>query len=107
VFIPTSSEHQHILESKTDSASGLLVYITIAIAIAIAIANAVAIAININININISINNFFFIPSPHEWLLLFPTLVKSDMKSFYYHYVMSRTDPVVLKCLLQPMLINF
>lgn len=84
MFIPTGSEHQHIFDSKAISASGLLVYITVATATA----TTIAIAININVNINININIlfiYFFISSPHELLLLFPTLViKSDMKSFCY-----------------------
>lgn len=77
MFVPTSCEHQHIQDSKAISASGLLVYIAIAVAISIALADA--------INVNIILFIYFLIPSPHELLLLFPTLViKSDMKSFCY-----------------------
>lgn len=79
MFVPTSCEHQHIQDSKAISASGLLVYIAIAVAIALALALADA------INVNIILFIYFLIPSPHELLLLFPTLViKSDMKSFCY-----------------------
>lgn len=79
MFISARSEHQHILDSKAISASGLLVYI------AIATATATAIAININMNINI-LFIYFVIPCPHEvLLLLIPTLViKSDIKTFYH-----------------------